>query len=124
MEDPGLPGTMPLSGYWKATGPNKFIGRGTQVADVCKGFSTGIFQKFRKKIRKCWKNAFVKSSTKIGNLCTPTYKFIWPGCLPVASCKTLNNNNNNGKIHLENPLQKSATCVPLPINLFGPVAFQ
>ena len=29
-----------------------------------------------------------------------------------------------GKIPLENPLQKSATCVPLPINLFGPVAFQ
>ena len=28
------------------------------------------------------------------------------------------------KIYLENPLQKSATCVPLPINLFGPVAFQ
>ena len=29
-----------------------------------------------------------------------------------------------GKFYLENPLQKSATCVPLPINLFGPVAFQ
>ena len=31
------------------------------------------------------KKTFGKSSTQIGNLCTPTYKFIWPGCLPVAS---------------------------------------
>ena len=29
-----------LTGYWKATGPNQFIGRGTQVADFCRGFST------------------------------------------------------------------------------------
>ena len=29
-----------------------------------------------------------------------------------------------GKFPLENPLQKSATCVPLPINSFGLVAFQ
>ena len=25
-----------------------------------------------------WNFLFGKSSTKIGNLCTPTYKFIWP----------------------------------------------
>ena len=73
----------PLSGYWKATGPNKFIGRGTQVADFCRGFSKGIF---------------------------PTFlDFFF---------------ENFGKNHLENPLQKSATCAPLPINVFGPVAFQ
>ena len=35
-----------------------------------------------------------------------------------------NKNEHVGKNHLENPLQKSATCVPLPINLSGPVAFQ
>ena len=34
-----------FSGYWKATGPNKFIGRGTQVADFCRGFSKGNFPK-------------------------------------------------------------------------------
>ena len=75
------------SGYWKATGPNKFIGRGTQVADLCRGFSKGIFPTFSDVFfpRKCWKISFGKSLIKIGNLCTPTYKFIWPGCLPVAS---------------------------------------
>ena len=73
------------SGYWKATGPNKFIGRGTQVADFCRGFSKGNFRKLSEKIcfRKFWKISFGKSSTQIGNLRTPTYKFIWPGCLPV-----------------------------------------
>ena len=35
-----------------------------------------------------------------------------------------NKSEKFGKFPLENPLQKSATCVPLPINLFGPVAFQ
>ena len=70
-----------FSGYWKATGPNKLIGRGTQVADVCRGTSKGKFSIFS--------------------------KF-----------------ENVGKFPLENPLQKSATCVPLPINLFGPVALQ
>ena len=28
-------------GYWKATGPNKFIGRGAQIADFGRGFSKG-----------------------------------------------------------------------------------
>ena len=71
------------TGYWKATGPNRFIGRGTQVADLCRGFSKGIF---------------------------PKCSFFFP--------------EHFGKNPLENPLQTSATCVPLPINLFGPVAFQ
>ena len=35
-----------IAGYWKATGPNKFIGRGTQVADFCRGFSKGYFSIF------------------------------------------------------------------------------
>ena len=73
------------NGYWKATGPNKFIGRGTQVADLCRGFSKGFFPFFRGGEKK---------------------------------------NENVGKNPWGNPLQKSATCVPLPINLFGPVAFQ
>ena len=29
------------TGYWKATGPNKFIGRGTRSSDLSKGFSKG-----------------------------------------------------------------------------------
>ena len=36
--------------------------------------------------RTFWKNSFGKSSTKIGNLCTPTYKFIWRSSL----CGVLN----------------------------------
>ena len=72
-----------FAGYWKATVPNKFIGRGTQVADFCRGFSKGIF----------------------------------PKCSDLFPEHVRKNN-------VENPLQKSATCVHLPINLFGPVAFQ
>ena len=41
-------------------------------------------------IRKFWKISFGKSFTKMGTLCTPSYKFIWPGCLPVASFFCLN----------------------------------
>ena len=29
------------TGYWKANRANKFIGRGTQVTDFCRGFSKG-----------------------------------------------------------------------------------
>ena len=79
---PGPPNpSIDLTGYWKATGPNKFIGGGTQDTDFCKGFSKGNFSKF----------------------------WIF---------------QNFEKIPLENPLQKSVCCVPPPMNLFGPVAFQ
>ena len=40
---PSERGLLKLSGYWKATGPNKSIGRGTQVADCVEDVPKGIF---------------------------------------------------------------------------------
>ena len=60
-------------------------------------------------------NEFIGTGTQVTDFCRGFSKGMFP---KVSKFEHFEKNP------LENPLQKSATCVPLPINLFGPIAFQ
>ena len=83
-----------FAGYCKANRANKLIGRGTRSSVFVKGFSKAFVHKCRKHMfENVLKKSFGESLRKIRRPYTPTYTFIGPADLAVASDRIIGSNS-------------------------------